>query len=238
MILALLLAAAVPAPDDPVENACYERDQSQQGMNMCAGQAYERSDKALNDQWAKALAVYGEAAESKKLLLDGQRAEQNEEDSIADADARGRPGHRKHIEDDAERSRKRPQRHPGKCAGRRQADKDEDTCRKDETDTEQDDTGGDRASQMGAEHGIQCSCHGNPHPDDQHHDRDAGEAAARAGRVHLGSPKSATRVCLKGLLTFPRDQVGQLFRTSPRQIGKATRMDQRPDTSATIVERR
>ena len=74
MILALLLAAAVPAPDDPVENACYERDQSQQGMNMCAGQAYERSDKALNDQWAKALAVYGEAAESKKLLLDGQRA--------------------------------------------------------------------------------------------------------------------------------------------------------------------
>ena len=76
MIVALLIAAAEvqSAPDDPAENACYERDQSQQGMNICAGEAYERADNALNAQWARVLTLYGEDAESKKLLLDGQRA--------------------------------------------------------------------------------------------------------------------------------------------------------------------
>ena len=76
MIVALLIGAAElqSAPDDPADTACYERDQSQQGMNICAGEAYERADKTLNTQWGRVLTLYGEAAESKKLLLDGQRA--------------------------------------------------------------------------------------------------------------------------------------------------------------------
>ena len=75
MIFALFLAAALQAaPDDPLETACYEADQSQMGMNMCAGEAYERADTALNAQWAKAVAAYKDEAEGKKLLLDAQRA--------------------------------------------------------------------------------------------------------------------------------------------------------------------
>ena len=76
MIVALLLAAAAAeaAVDDPIENACYQRDYSQQAMNRCAGDAHQRADEALNAQWAKVLAIYGDDAELKKLLLDGQRA--------------------------------------------------------------------------------------------------------------------------------------------------------------------
>jgi uncharacterized protein YecT (DUF1311 family) len=78
VILAWIIAPLVMQPadkdDDPIETACLERDQSQQGMNRCAGDAYERADKALNAQWAKVLTVYGEDAQSKTLLLDGQRA--------------------------------------------------------------------------------------------------------------------------------------------------------------------
>ena len=76
MILALLLAAAAPQapPDDPLENACYEADQSQQGMNHCAGDAYERADKSLNAPWAKVVAAYKGDKGAEKLLLDAQRA--------------------------------------------------------------------------------------------------------------------------------------------------------------------
>jgi uncharacterized protein YecT (DUF1311 family) len=77
MILAILIAAGdvqQPADDDPIETACYEADQSQQGMNRCAGDAYQRADKALNAQWQKVIATYGDDADAKKLLLDGQRA--------------------------------------------------------------------------------------------------------------------------------------------------------------------
>jgi uncharacterized protein YecT (DUF1311 family) len=77
MIFAILLATAAvqqAADDDPIETACYARDYSQQAMNRCAGDAFERADKALNAQWAKVLAAYGDDAEAKKLLLDGQRA--------------------------------------------------------------------------------------------------------------------------------------------------------------------
>lgn len=76
MILALLLAAAAPQAvlDDPVEDACYAADYSQQGMNRCAGDAYERADKALNAEWAKAVAAYKGDKEGAKLLLDAQRA--------------------------------------------------------------------------------------------------------------------------------------------------------------------
>ena len=76
MILALLLATAAvdAAPEDPIENACYEADQSQQAMNRCAGEANQRADAALNTQWAKVLTIFGDDAETRKLLLDGQRA--------------------------------------------------------------------------------------------------------------------------------------------------------------------
>ena len=70
----MAIAAIQAAPDDPVEDACYEADQSQQAMNRCAGDAYQRADAALNAQWTKVLAIYGDDAESRKLLLDGQRA--------------------------------------------------------------------------------------------------------------------------------------------------------------------
>ena len=75
MILALLFSAALAqaALDDPLETACYAADFSQQGMNRCAGEAYERADKALNAEWAKIMAAKGEK-EEEKLLLDAQRA--------------------------------------------------------------------------------------------------------------------------------------------------------------------
>jgi uncharacterized protein YecT (DUF1311 family) len=77
VIFAILIAAVdvqQAVPDDPLEDACYEADYSQQAMNRCAGDAYERADAALNAQWKKVLDTYGDDAEAKKLLLDGQRA--------------------------------------------------------------------------------------------------------------------------------------------------------------------
>ena len=75
MILALLIAAAnAEPPADPAEEACYQRDYSQQAMNRCAGEAYQRADKALNAQWKRVLTQYGDDADAKKLLLNAQRA--------------------------------------------------------------------------------------------------------------------------------------------------------------------
>jgi len=77
MIFAFLVAAAdirQPADDDPLETACYERDQSQLGMNRCAAEAFERADRALNAQWATIMGRYGDDAQAKALLLEGQRA--------------------------------------------------------------------------------------------------------------------------------------------------------------------
>ena len=76
MILALLIVAAdvQTASDDPRETACYEADESQQGMNRCAGDAYERADKALNAAWATAVVAYKGDTDASKLLLDAQRA--------------------------------------------------------------------------------------------------------------------------------------------------------------------
>ena len=76
MIIAYFVAAALmqPTTSDPEETACYRRDESQQGMNMCAGEAFERADKALNAEWQKLLSRYGDDPKAKKLLLDGQRA--------------------------------------------------------------------------------------------------------------------------------------------------------------------
>ena len=73
MIAPLLLAAAVmqPADDDPIENACYQADHSQQAMNHCAGDAYQRADAALNAQWKTVLEAFGE---DRKRLLEAQRA--------------------------------------------------------------------------------------------------------------------------------------------------------------------
>ena|SRR5688572_10425 len=71
-IVLLMAVSAFQAPDDPIENACYQADHSQQAMNRCAGEAYQRADQALNAQWSKVLARYDDP-ESKKLLLDAQR---------------------------------------------------------------------------------------------------------------------------------------------------------------------
>lgn len=53
MIAALLLATAAPASAD---RAC-ENPLTQQAMNHCAAQEYERADAALNAQWDITVAV-------------------------------------------------------------------------------------------------------------------------------------------------------------------------------------
>ena len=93
MIAAILLVTAFQAgPADPIEDACYKADFSQQAMNRCAGEAYERADAALNAQWKKVLDAYGDDTEAKALLLEGQRAWLKYRDSwcqIAAFDSRG-----------------------------------------------------------------------------------------------------------------------------------------------------
>lgn len=59
---------------DAEETACLDADQSQQGMNRCEGEAYQRADKALNVEWAKIMAGPGADKDEAKLLLDAQRA--------------------------------------------------------------------------------------------------------------------------------------------------------------------
>ena len=58
---------------DAEEVACYQADYSQQGMNMCAGEAFQRADKALNAQWAKMMADPGDK-EVDRLFVEAQRA--------------------------------------------------------------------------------------------------------------------------------------------------------------------
>ena len=69
-----MLLAAVVQIADPIEDTCYKADVSQQAMNRCAGEAYQRANATLNAQWKRVLAVYADDRQSKKLLLDGQRA--------------------------------------------------------------------------------------------------------------------------------------------------------------------
>ena len=74
MIASLLLGLALQAgTTDPLEDACYDRDHSQQAMNRCAGEAFERADKELNRHWREIIDHYDEP-ETKKLLLDSQRS--------------------------------------------------------------------------------------------------------------------------------------------------------------------
>ncbi len=55
MIAALLLLAAEPPLD------CTRNDLPQLGMNMCAYQAFERADAAMNAQWRLTMAAMKEA---------------------------------------------------------------------------------------------------------------------------------------------------------------------------------
>jgi len=59
---------------DAEETTCMDADQSQMGMNRCAGEAFQRADAALNAEWAKVMAAYKGDKDAEKLLLDGQRA--------------------------------------------------------------------------------------------------------------------------------------------------------------------
>jgi uncharacterized protein YecT (DUF1311 family) len=59
--------------EDPEELACLDRDSSQQAMNRCAGDAYQRADEALNAQWKRVLDAF-EDAKGRKLLVESQRA--------------------------------------------------------------------------------------------------------------------------------------------------------------------
>ena len=77
MILALLLAAAVSVPSradatsDAQQLACYQRavrQQGQRGMNICARDAYDRAEKAMEAQWKQLLdVVKGHVQETKQL---------------------------------------------------------------------------------------------------------------------------------------------------------------------------
>ena len=72
MIVGLLAAAAAQIAD-PIEDACYKRDVSQQAMNRCAGEAYQRADAALNATYSNVLRVHDDR-EGRRLLRDAQRA--------------------------------------------------------------------------------------------------------------------------------------------------------------------
>ncbi|KTR82079.1 lysozyme inhibitor LprI family protein [Novosphingobium fluoreni] len=67
MILALILAAATPAPD--CRNAMTQAD-----MNICAGQQRESADRALNATWKRASDIARARSRADfNLLLDAQR---------------------------------------------------------------------------------------------------------------------------------------------------------------------
>jgi uncharacterized protein YecT (DUF1311 family) len=72
--IAFCAAGEQSEAQDLEEIACYQRDYSQQAMNMCAGDAYERADKRLNDQWAQLIDVIKDDKEAKNRLIDSQRA--------------------------------------------------------------------------------------------------------------------------------------------------------------------
>lgn len=60
--------------EDAEAVACFDKELSQMGMNMCAGQEFERADKALNSAWAKAKDWVKDDPQAAKLLLESQRA--------------------------------------------------------------------------------------------------------------------------------------------------------------------
>ena len=88
MIAALFLAAAMQsAVADPIEDACYDRNQAQQAMNICAGQAFERADKELNRHWREITDHFSDDKEARRLLLDAQRAWLRYRDAQCELDA-------------------------------------------------------------------------------------------------------------------------------------------------------
>ena len=58
---------------DAEATACLDRELSQMGMNRCAAEEYERADKRLNTEWAKAKAWAKDDWQSARLLLESQR---------------------------------------------------------------------------------------------------------------------------------------------------------------------
>ena len=94
MIAALLISAVACSrnADDPLETACFERDQSQQGMNRCAGEALQRAEKDMDAQWAKLLEDYRDDADATKLLVEWQRAWLGYRDAECEVAAMGSRG--------------------------------------------------------------------------------------------------------------------------------------------------
>jgi len=60
--------------EDAEAVACFDKELTQMGMNMCAGAEFQRADRALNAAWAKAKAWTKDDSQSAKLLLESQRA--------------------------------------------------------------------------------------------------------------------------------------------------------------------
>ncbi|HVI06279.1 MAG TPA: lysozyme inhibitor LprI family protein [Sphingomicrobium sp.] len=54
--------------------ACFNKELTQMGMNMCAGREFERADRDLNLEWAKAKGWAKDDPQTSRLLLRSQRA--------------------------------------------------------------------------------------------------------------------------------------------------------------------
>ena len=85
--IAFCAAGEKAETQDLEEIACYQRDYSQQAMNMCAGDAYQRADVRLNAQWKQLVEVFKDDAEANKHLLASQRAWLTYRDAWCDAAA-------------------------------------------------------------------------------------------------------------------------------------------------------
>lgn len=65
-----LLCHAAPA----LAQECDESDETQTGMNICAGVAYKAADRKLNEAYGKVVAHLKDSPEDRKLLQAAQRA--------------------------------------------------------------------------------------------------------------------------------------------------------------------
>jgi uncharacterized protein YecT (DUF1311 family) len=72
-ILAVFLAAFV-APSEGWSEECDRNDQSQTGMNICAGADFKASDAKLNADYGKIMKRLSDDADARKLLQESQRA--------------------------------------------------------------------------------------------------------------------------------------------------------------------
>jgi uncharacterized protein YecT (DUF1311 family) len=74
MFFAFPLAAALGLPTPALSQECDRNDQSQAGMNICAGADYNASDARLNAGYGEIMKRLSDDADARKLLQGSQRA--------------------------------------------------------------------------------------------------------------------------------------------------------------------